>query len=384
MNRLVSLALVLACAVMLPLGAQSGTARIMSPADGSYLTGAVKLVIAFDPLTLLKEVRQVRWFADGRQVCTATTSPFSCEWDAGTGVTEHTIRAVAVLHNGGTLVANARTKAVEYAEAVDVDVIQVTAVVTDDNGNFITGLTGSDFRVSDDGKPQRLSNFAAKDVGLEMVTAIDVSSSMADALPAVRRHAINFLAQLRPTDQVTVLGFNDNIITLARRATDQAARERAIGRLRPWGGTALYDVIIGALDLLGRQTGRRSLLVFTDGEDQTSHATMRAVMARAQSSDATMYMIGQGRALKAAALQQLLRQLARESGGRAFFSDDDTRLKSIFDEILEDLRHQYLLSYPAPAYARDGAWHQIKVEVPGRGYTVRARSGYRLGARDPQ
>jgi VWFA-related protein len=384
MTRLAPLALLLACAVMLPPGAQSGTARITSPIDGAYLTGAVKLVIAFDPLSLLKEVKQVRWFADGRQVCTVTTPPFSCEWDAGPGVTEHTIRAVAVLTGGGTLVANSRTRAVEYAEAVDVDVIQVTAVVTDDSGRFISGLTAKDFRISDDGKPQRLSNFGAEDVGLELVTAIDVSSSMTDALPAVRRHAINFLAQLRPTDQVTVLGFNDNIITLARRATDQATRERAINRLRPWGGTALYDVIIGALDLLGRQTGRRSLLVFTDGEDQTSHATMQAVVSRAQASDATMYMIGQGRALKANALQQLLRQLARESGGRAFFSDDDSKLKTIFDEIQEDLRHQYLLSYPAPAYARDGAWHQVKVEVPGRGVTVRARSGYRLGARDPQ
>ena len=98
----------------------------------------------------------------------------------------------------------------------------------------------------------------------------------------------------------------------------------------------------------------------------------------------TMYMIGQGRALKATALQQLLRQLARESGGRAFFSDQETKLEAIFDEILQDLRHQYLLSYAAPAHARDGAPHRIKVEVPNTGYNVRARLGYRLGTKDPQ
>jgi VWFA-related protein len=335
-------------------------------------------------MSVAGDIREVRWFADGRQVCTVLLQPFSCEWDAGTGVNEHTIRVVAVRKNGASIVATARTKAVEYAESVDVDVIQVTAVVTDGDGRFISGLTAADFKVFDDDKPQRLSNFGAEDVGLELVTAIDVSSSMTEALPSVKRHAVNFLSQLRPTDQVTVLGFNDNIITLARRATDQAAREKAIARLAPWGGTALYDVIVRALDLLGRQTGRRSLLVFTDGEDQSSHTTMSAVVSRAQASDATMYMIGQGRALQASGLQQLMRQLARESGGRAFFSDQDHKLESIFQEIVDDLRHQYLLSYPAPDHVRDGAWHRIKVEVPGRGYYVRARLGYRMGARDPQ
>ena len=101
---------------------------------------------------------------------------------------------------------------------------------------------------------------------------------MTDALPAVKRHATTFLAQLRDSDQVTVLGFNESIFTLARRSTDRAARARAIARLAPWGGTALYDVIIHAFDLLGRQSGRRSLLVFSDGEDQTSRATMAAVL----------------------------------------------------------------------------------------------------------
>jgi VWFA-related protein len=207
---------------------------------------------------------------------------------------------------------------------------------------------------------------------------------MTDALPDVKRHAASFLAQLRPEDQVTVLGFNDNIITLARRSTDPAVRARAISRLAPWGGTALYDVIVHALAILGRQSGRRSLLVFSDGEDQSSHASVASVLQRAEASDATIYMIGQGRALKTSALQNLMRQLATGSGGRAFFTDQDTKLEGIFQEILDDLRHQYLLGYPAPDTARDGEWHRIRVEVPGHGYKVRARLGYRLTRRNPQ
>jgi VWFA-related protein len=282
------------------------------------------------------------------------------------------------------MVANARTKAVQYAEAVDVDVVQVTAVVTDGDGRFVSGLKASDFRVYDDDKPQRLTTFASENIPLELVTAVDVSSSMTDALPAVKRHATAFLSQLRDGDQVTVLGFNDSIFTLARRATDPAARARAVARLAPWGGTALYDVIIHAFDLLGQQSGRRGLLVFSDGEDQSSRAAMPAVVRRAEASDATVYMIGQGRALRAPALQQLMRQLAHGSGGRAFFSDNDARLAEIFHAIVEDLRHQYLMAYPAPDHARDGLAHRIRVDVPGRGYTVRARLGYRIAPPDPK
>jgi VWFA-related protein len=80
----------------------------------------------------------------------------------------------------------------------------------------------------------------------------------------------------------------------------------------------------------------------------------------------------------------MMRQLAQGSGGRAFFSDNEARLEAIFQEIIEDLRHQYLLAYPAPDHARDGQWHRIRVEIPGRGYSVRARLGYRIARPDPQ
>ena len=375
---------VLAALEIVRAAGQAPAAKITSPADGTYVMGPVRLALTFEPLSVLPTVREVRWFADGRQVCTAAIPPFTCEWDAGEKVEEHAIRAVVVLRGGERLIATARTKPVEYAEAVDVDVVQVTAVVTDREGRFVTNLAAGDFKVFDEDKPQRVTNFASENIPLELVAAVDVSSSMKDALPAVKRHATSFLAQLQAVDQVTVLGFNDNIFTLARRSTDQAVRAKAIERLAPWGGTALYDVIIRALDLLGRQSGRRALLVFTDGEDQSSHATMPSVLQRAEASDATIYMIGQGRARRAASLQQLMKQLAAGSGGRAVFSDDETKLEGIFHEIVEDLRHQYLLAYPAPDDARDGERHRIRVEVPSRDYAVRARLGYRMAKRNPQ
>ena len=380
---LLALATVCVAAVVVCAAGQPPSIHLTSPTDGTYLMGAVRFTIAFEPASLVNQVQNVRWFADGRQVCTASAAPYACEWDAGAFVTEHLVRAVATLKTGERLVASARTAAVEYAEAVDVDAIQITAVVTS-GGRFVTGLKAEDFKVYDDDKPQRLTNFAAENISLELVAALDVSSSMQDALPAVKRYATDFLAQLQPSDQVTVIGFNDNVFTPARRSTDQATRARAIARLAPWGGTALYDAIIHALDLLGRQPGRRALVVFSDGEDQSSHAAMASVVKRSEASDATIYMIGQGRALQAAPLQQLMRQLATGSGGRAFFSDEDAKLGAIFRDVIDDLRHQYLLGYSAPDSARSGDLHRIRVEVAGQGYDVRARQSYRLARRKPQ
>ena len=364
--------------------AQGPSVRITSPTEGTYVTGAARLTLVTQPLSAIRNVDQVRWFADGRLVCTATRAPFSCDWDAGPGIAEHQIRVVALLRNGERLIDTVRTASVDYAEIVEVDVVQITAVVTDREGRFVSGLRPEDFRILDDDRPQTLSHFASENIPLELVAAVDVSSSMTQALPTVKAAAKQFLGDLEADDQVTLLGFNDNIFTLARRSTDPAARAKAVDRLAPWGGTALYDVLLKSMDLLGRQAGRHAIVAFTDGEDQSSRAAMDAVIRRAEGSDATIYMIGQGRALQAPPLQQLMRRLTSVSGGRAFFTENAGKLDAAFREILEDLRHQYLLSYAPPAGANDGAWHRMKVEAGGGKYSVRTRQGYRIEHRKSQ
>jgi VWFA-related protein len=148
--------------------------------------------------------------------------------------------------------------------------------------------------------------------------------------------------------------------------------------MESWGGTALYDVVLQGLNVLSRHPGRRSMLLFSDGDDQSSHATLEAAVARAESSDATIYVIGQGRAIRAFELQTVLKKFANISGGRAFFTEDLSRLDRFFEEILEDLSNQYLVSFSYPDDERDGQWHAIRVEVGDGKYQVRAREGYRL------
>ena len=376
-KRTISIAALIAAAVI-TASAQEARLRIASPTEATYLVGSARLHAVIEPSSAERDVEKVTFFVGATQVCEVTKPPFECDWDAGERVQARQVRVVATMRGGQRLVQTVTTKKLEYVEAVDVDVVQITVVVTDNQGRFVTGLKQSDFKVTEDGVPQKLSSFSDGHTPLELVTAIDVSSSVNDALPGMKTAATRFVGALEPADQVTVLGFNDNIFTLAKRSTDQVVRERAIGRLRAWGGTALYDAIVQGIDLLGRQQGRRAIVLFTDGDDQSSHAPMETAIAQVEASDAMIYPVGQGRAVHEKNLQKLLERVATTSGGRAFFSSTPSKLDEVFSEILDDLHHQYLLAYPAPDDKRDGKYHKIKVVAGAGKYRVRARDGYRF------
>lgn len=355
----------------------TGSLTIVSPPEGGYVTGAVMLQAkAADP----SAVRQMTFFADGRSLCTLIHPPFECAWDAGAGVREHVIRVVATLTSGERLVATARTKNAGYTESVDVDVVQVTATVTDRMGKFVKGLKRDQFHVREDGKPQRLTAFVGENIPLELAVAIDVSDSMTDAMPTSKAAVKAFLAALRPSDQVTLLAFNDNIFTLARRSTDPEARIKAVDRLAPWGGTALYDAILTSLNAVGKQQGRRALVVFTDGEDQNSTATLKRVDERLETSDATIYTIGLGRSVRDRVLAGILDHMSEMSGGRAFLVDSASELSQVFGDIVNELSNQYLLSYASSNEKRDGTLRKISVDLTESQYRVRHRQGYRAPA----
>jgi Ca-activated chloride channel family protein len=248
--------------------------------------------------------------------------------------------------------------------------------VSDGHGRFIHGLPKSAFHVLEDNKPQTISHFESENVPLELVVAIDMSGSMAPSMTKLRTAVKEFLTDVPKQDLVTLLGFNDSIFTLTRKTGDLAERVRAVDRLGPWGSTALYDVILRGVEILGRQTGRKALVIFTDGEDQGSHATIADVERRLQSSDVTLYMIGQGRGVTLDALKKIMDRLATPTGGRALFTDSIDELHASFADLLEELSNQYLLGYEPTNTKHDDVWRRIKVDVDGR-HEVRARQGYR-------
>ena len=347
--------------------------RILTPQPNSFATGVVRLSAESDESV---GVASVTFFVDGRQVCMLDQAPFECEWDAGSEVSAHQIRAVFALTEGDRIARTVRTKGLTFADKVNVEVVQVTVTVTDDSGHFVPNIDRSAFRIFEDGVPQTITYFQSQDVPLELIVAVDISGSMTQAMPKLKAAVKEFLAAIPTSNQVTLLGFNDSVFALTRKTTNPAERMRAVDRLAPWGATALYDVIMRGVDMLGRQTGRKALVVFSDGEDQGSHVAIEDVERRLQASDVTLYMIGQGRGVSQEYLKKTMTRLTVPTGGRMFATNSVDELQGAFAELLDELSNQYLLGYPPSNTARDDTWREIKVEVQGHS-GIRARQGYR-------
>ena len=351
---------------------------ILSPGDDAYVSGPTLLRAKLDPPNAA--IVTLTFFADGRQVCVLNAAPWECDWDAGARIAEHQVRAVAALKGGGRLVQTVRTKSVGYSEKVNVDVVQVTVTVSDGRGKFVPNIPQSAFHVYEDNLPQEISHFASEDIPLDLIVAIDISGSMTPSMMKLKTAVKAFLGDVPAQDQVTLLGFNDSIFTLTRKQTNPAERVKAVDRLAPWGSTALYDVILRGVDMLGRQAGRKALIVFTDGEDQGSHATIGDVERKLQSSDVTLYMIGQGRGVTMESLRRIMERLASPTGGRALFTESVDELHGAFGDLLDELSNQYLLGYASNNPRHDDSWRRIRVEVDGH-KEVRARQGYRLASK---
>ena len=357
------------------------TITIVSPEADSYAAGTILLKAAVTPGNRVKDIARVMFYVDGRLTCTIVEpTRLECPWDAGTQIKEHVVRSVVEMVGGTRAVTSMRTRGLDLAEAVRVEVVQVTAVVHD-RGRFIKGLPASAFKVLENDVPQKITHFSSEGSPLEMVIAVDVSESMTNAMPQLKTSVKKFLSALNPKDQVTLTAFNDNLFTLTRRETSPEQRLRAVDKLAPWGGTALYDVIVRGLQQLSKQPGRRVLVVFSDGDDKSSHSTLEAVDRAVRASDATLFMVALGRGARNVTLKSSIERLVDVSGGRALFVEHADRLDESFTEILDELSNQYLIGYESSNAKRDGSWREIKVELPEHRYSVRARQGYNAAAK---
>jgi len=362
---------------LVPQEGSTAKVRIIDPTEGVYISGLVRLRAVVEPSNAASAVL---FYVDGRQVCAVPRSPYECDWDAGTKIVEHQIRVVANLTSGTRAVSTVRTKGISFAESVEVDVVQITATVTDGHGHFVRGLPKSVFHVREDGVRQNISHFSGDDSPLELVVAIDTSNSMSPWLVQLKAAVNEFLAAIPTRDRVTLLAFNTSIATLTARTTDLAERSNAVDQLTAAGTTVLYDTIVRGIDMLGTKSGRKALVVFTDGEDEGSHAPIEEVERRLDASDVTLFMIGLGRGTSLGPLKQVMLRLAQPTGGRALFTEKIEELKTAFHDLLEELSHQYLLGYESTNPKRDGTFRRIKVDVDGH-YQLRARQGYRAPSR---
>ena len=360
---------------------QSPTLRITSPTRDAVVSGSTRLEVVIEPQEATASVQTVTFAVDGRLACTVERPPFGCDWDPGEIVRGHHVRVVATLSGGRRLTDNLYTKDLGFTEHVRTEAVLVPVIVTQ-NGQFVRGLKAQDFEITEDGVKQGIASLAAEDAPLDLVLAIDVSGSMERSLDQVKLAVKQLLSKLRNGDAATLVGFNDTLFLATEREKDQKTRERAVDLLSAWGGTALYDATVRAVDLVSREWGRKGIVIFSDGDDRSSLTSREKATARVQASDAMLYTVGFGSGATVPELRTRLENYAKATGGRAFFPQRTQELDGAFDQIVAELANQYVLSYASTNFKQDNAWRAIKVRVRGGKYDIRARQGYR--ARGPQ
>jgi Ca-activated chloride channel homolog len=306
-----------------------------------------------------------------------------------------------------------------------VELINVTASVSDVSGRFVRGLEKDDFTVYEDGQRQEVTHFSAERSPVSLGVVLDTSDSMDGEKIQAAKAALNrFLYDLLdPQDEIFLYTFDDDPRLLQGWTTDRQVLSRSISRIRTDGATAMYDAVAEAIPLAS--TGRhqkRAIVLISDGNDTSSHTPLVDLKQLVRESEVIVYAIGidgAGRAgvgpgqprppvrmppmpipfpgapRRPGGRPQIqwpprpggggiasdrvnavaLRDLTDDSGGRTEIIREPRDLNPATEGIASELSQQYYLGYPAPGKS-DGRWHSIRVEVNNRNYRVRARRGY--------
>ena len=260
--------------------------------------------------------------------------------------------------------------------------VPVYVTVTDSEKRLVPDLTQDDFEIFDNGKPQTINVFENKPTPITVTVMIDTSGSMTAILNFVKDGAEQFLIRLLPQDKAQVGEFSDKIKFHPGSFIDD--RDRLIYLLKhelDFGyPTRLYDAVDESLTRLDPETGRKVVLVFTDGDDTASKVGLGKVMDRARAQDVMVYAVGlvndyfNGQQKVRSSPDRGLKKLAEDTGGGFFELKKTADLGETFTRVAQELHSQYVLGFSPETL--DGKVHKLEVRVKKGGMNARARKTY--------
>jgi Ca-activated chloride channel family protein len=268
---------------------------------------------------------------------------------------------------------------------LDVTRVNILFTVTDKKGRFVTDLAKTDFDVVENKKPQTIQQFTAEsDLPLRLAVLVDTSNSIRDQFRFEQQAAIRFMQSVvRPRqDKLMLVSFDSAAEMVADLTDDMKKLEEGVKGMRPGGGTSLYDAIyFAAKEKLmmdqPRDKFRRAMIVIGDGEDTESRMSRDQALEMAQKADVVIYAISTNVTREDKDGDKILRYLTEETGGQAFFPFKIEDLDQSFENIANELRHQYNIFYRPEPLKTDGLYHPVTVKAKGRkDLVVRARKGY--------
>jgi Ca-activated chloride channel homolog len=268
-----------------------------------------------------------------------------------------------------------------------VDIVSLNVTVTDAATHYITDLEEGDFLVFEGGIKQNVTFFSRRQSPIALSLLLDSSASMEEHLPVLQQAATNFVHKLKSNDIAQVIDFDSRVEIRQGFTGNQAELDTAISQLAAGGSTSLHNAIYIALKELRKvravneeDVRRQALIVFSDGEDTSSLVSFDEVLDLAKRSETSIYTIAlRGSDVQAKGFREaefVMRTLAQETGGRAFFPAKIDDLNGVYTQIADELASQYTLGYTSANPRRDGAWRRVVIQVSRPNVTPRTKKGY--------
>jgi Ca-activated chloride channel homolog len=300
--------------------------------------------------------------------------------------------AVALAEAGRSAVAVAKADGIAQEKPkifrAGVELVSLNVTVTDAQGRYITDLDQADFSVFEDGAKQELSFFNRTNLPIALSLLIDSSASMEQRMEHAQEAAIGFARRIRAQDMAQVVDFDSRVEIKLGFTNKVEELESAIRTTSAGGSTALHNAVYISLKELAKvkaknpdEIRRQAIVVLSDGEDTSSLVSFEEVLELAKRSETAIYTIGlQPRETSALRgfreAEFVLRQLAQETGGRAFFAQKIEDLKDVYAKIADELSSQYSMGYASKNAKRDGAFRRLVVQVGRPNTTARTKRGY--------
>jgi VWFA-related protein len=353
------------------------TVRITSPLGRTGVAGTVRIVaqIGHDPAAPL---RSVTFFVNKKAVGEDAQGPvYAVEW-TDENPFEPTDIAVEAVDTAGREARDAITLApFEYVETAHVSSVLLEATVQDAQGRYVEGISPEGFVLEENGVCQQLDVVRPETMPATYALVVDSSQSMSSRVQFLHDAAAHLATFLRPQDRMLVVPFSKTLGPITGPTDDGRTVAEAVSHIEPRGGTAIRNALIEVSRRLAGIEGRHVIVLVTDGYDEHSSVTYEETLDAVRSSASTVFVIGIGGVAGVSTDgERVLKRLANETGGRAFFPWRETQLPGVHDRIASDITKRYLITYTPTNQSSDGAWRAITLSASNPAYRVRTKPGY--------
>lgn len=359
-----------------PAGASGSSLHITSPMGR---TGAVLRVRIVAQITVAPGVTlsPVEFFVDGTRVGTVQNGPpYAVEWVDDNPFARREITVQAATSTGEQLKDSVELPPYEVIEKTEVTGVLLETSVFDKNGRFVSDLPRDAFTVLEEDVEQTIDFITRETVESDLLLLVDNSQSMSRRIDYVRYVTEKLTGSMRPKDRAIVAPFNAHLGSVTGPTSDAATLRQAITAMRAGGGTALLDSLAEGTRLLASSTGRRAIVLITDGYDENSKTTVDEAQRVVQETGVTVYALAVGGVAGISMKgENVLRTIAEQSGGRIFFPAREAELISAAETIATDTHNRFLITFTPKNQRKDGQFRRVAVQVP-EGLRARTRAGY--------